>query len=333
MNTSLYRLVSLFIAGTVAMAAAAAPAQEAATQPAAGAPSSVTVAVLDFESSLPGNKELGKQISDTLTALLSGEPGITIVERSRLASILSEQELNATGLVDPQQAVRIGQLVGARLLVTGRAFSVDRSVFITVKIIGTETTLVDGMLVKGAVGADVGDLTIELGEKLPARVREAAPRLLPPPPQPDPLEALKKRLADRRLPVVQIAVNEQHFGQSRVPDPAVDAELRRMLTQCGFTVIDATEIDPAKAGVEVIIKGEAFSEFGARIGNLVSCTARAEINVVDRITGKTILSDRTTTRAADLSEQIAAKTALQQAGREIALKILTHYADSAPVRE
>jgi TolB-like protein len=315
----------------LAVATAGAQAQQPATAPAL-APS-VTVAILDFDSSLPGGAESGKQISETLTAMLAGQEGITIVERSAIAQVLKEQELNATGLVDPQQAVRIGKLVGARILVTGRVFAVDKSVFITAKIIGTETTLVDGMLVKGRAGGDLGDLTMELAEKLPARVRDVAPRLLPAPAGSDPLDALRQRLAGKQLPVVQIAVDERHVGQAQVPDPPVDAELRRLLTQCGFTVIDTAEVDPGKAGVQVVIKGEAISEFAARIGNLVSCTARAEITLVDRQTGKTLLADRATTRAADLSENIAAKTALQQAGHEMALKILTHYADNAPPKQ
>src|SRR5690606_25893171 len=137
-------------------------AQQPATQPAQAtaqpAQDSITVAVLDFDSSLPGNADSGKQVSETLTALLAGQPGITTVERSAIAQVLKEQELNATGLVDPQQTVRVGKLVGARILVTGRVFAVDRSVFITAKIIGTETTLVDGLLVKGRAGGDLGEL-------------------------------------------------------------------------------------------------------------------------------------------------------------------------------
>lgn len=325
-------IIPLFFAALMGVALPRAFSQQPATQPVATAQSTVTVAILDFDSSLPGGGERGKDISDTLTAMLTGQEGLNVVERSALSRVLQEQELNASGLVDSQQAVRIGKLVGARILVTGRVFAVDKSVFITAKIIGTETTLVDGMLVKGLAGEDLGDLTMQLAETLPARIREVAPRLLPAEPGPDPLVALKERLAHKQLPIVQIMIDERHIGPTRVPDPAVDAELRHMLVACGFTVIDTSEINPDKAGVEVVIKGEAISEFGARISNLVSCTARAEINVVDLATGKTILSDRTTTRAADLSENIAAKTALQQAGHEMALKILTHYADNAPAK-
>ena len=69
-------------------------------------------------------------------------------------------------------------------------------------------------------------------------------------------------------------------------DPAVDTELQQMLTQCGFTVIEGDETQQVEAGVTVVISGEAFSEYAARIGNLVSCVARVEIKVADRKTAK-----------------------------------------------
>src|SRR5689334_17065353 len=80
-------------------------AADPTTKPAAkDAP--ISVAILEFEAKDPGNPDLGKQISETLTAVLSGEPGITLVERATLARTLQEQELNLTGLVDTDKAVK-----------------------------------------------------------------------------------------------------------------------------------------------------------------------------------------------------------------------------------
>jgi len=53
------------------------------------------------------------------------------------------------------------------------------------------------------------------------------------------------------------------------------------------------------AKVEVLVASEAFNEFAARIGNIVSCSAWAEINLVARDSGPIVLSDRTTTRRWD----------------------------------
>ena len=61
------------------------------------------------------------------------------------------------------------------------------------------------------------------------------------------------------------------------------------------------------------ITGEAFSEFGARRGNLVSATARVEIKATRRDGGVLLAVDRQRGVAVDLSENVAAKEALQNA--------------------
>jgi predicted hydrocarbon binding protein len=51
---------------------------------------------------------------------------------------------------------------------------------------------------------------------------------------------------------------------------------------------------------------------------------------LDRRTVQVQLADRTTQRAVDLSENIAAKTALQKAGRELGIKLLKHFDEHLP---
>jgi len=296
--------------------------------------SGVGVAILDFEANTPGNPDLGKQIGEVLTATLGGEPGYRLVERATLTRVLQEQELNLSGVISSQDATRVGKLVGARILVTGKAFALDKQVFITAKLIGTETSLVDGAIVKGPREADTAELIMQLSEKISARLREAGPRLLPEDEAvTDPLPALKARLAGRKLPKLAIHVPEQHVARQPAAgvDPAVETELRHVLAGAGFTIIDGTERELDKAGVDLAITGEAFSEFNARIAtNLISCSARVEIKVTNRDTNAMVLADRVTTRGVDLAENLAAKTALQKGGRELAIRLLQHFADTLP---
>jgi len=307
-----------------AVHAQSAPATEPATQSVG-----LSVAILDFSADVPGSDNLGKQIGETLTATLSDQPGFILVDRATLARTLEEHELNLTGLVDASKAIQVGKLVGAKILVTGKAFSLDKSVFITAKIIGTETSLVDGIVVKGKEGDDMGDLLMQLSDKLGDRIRTAGPRLIASEDPIDPLPKLKKELAGRKLPVIELDINE-HVGPVPVIDPPVDTELRKMLTDCGFTVIDSAEVNPSKAGVEIIIKGEAISEFAGRIGSLTSSNGRVELKVVNYADGKTIYVDRITARAVDLSDQIAGKTALQKGAHALGTKIIEHFAQILP---
>jgi hypothetical protein len=98
-----------------------------------------------------------------------------------------------------------------------------------------------------------------------------------------------------------------------------------MLTDCGFTVIEGDEKDWTRENVDVLISGEAFSESATKIGNIVSCSGRIELKVVNRKDGKLLLAKSATARAADLSEQMAAKTALQKAAHGLCLQMLEYF--------
>lgn len=325
------------------------PEVSGAAQGAASRPVTLTVAVLDFAADTPGEPELGKQIAEALTVMLSGEAGFRLVDRSLLTRTLQEHELNLSGVVETDQAVKIGRIVGARLLVVGKAFPMGKQIFITAKLIGTETSLVDGVIVKGPLDSDMGERIVELAQKVAARLREAGPKLVAEDEAgADPLPALKAKLAGATKPTVAVIIPERHMSRvAPVPDPAVETEIKRLLIECGFTIKDVRQneladfarsigkSDPAAwprelAGVDVVVVGQAFSEFAARIGNLVSCAGRVEVNVIGRATGEIELAERTTERGVDLSENIAGKNALQKAGRVVGLRILEHFCDRLP---
>jgi hypothetical protein len=305
-------------------------ARAQATQPAAST-SPLTVGVLNFDSSTAADKELGKQIGDALTAHLSGEDGLRLVERAVLTRALSELELNQSGVIDSQNATKIGKLVGAKLLVTGKAFPLDKQLYLTAKVIGTETSLVESVMVKSPLQSDIGDAVAKLAKQVADKVRDVGPRLVAGDDEAaDPMPALVKRLKGRKLPVIAVRIPEHHTASpsSSTPrvDPAVETEVKMLLKEAGFTVVEGDDKELARAGVEVVLNGEAFSEFAARIGNLVSCAARIEVKLTPLAGGEVKFVDRETTKAADLSEGTAAKTALQKGGRTLALRLLEHFA-------
>ncbi|HEX4056414.1 MAG TPA: CsgG/HfaB family protein [Tepidisphaeraceae bacterium] len=322
--------------GVATALAVIAEADQPQTKPTSANPPGLTVAILDFETDTPGAPDLGSQISETLSATLSGEPGFTLVDRAEISKVLSEHSMNLSGLMNPNDAIKVGKLVGAKILVTGRAFALDKQVFITAKLISTETSLVQGVLVRGDKDADLASLVLSLSDKVAAKLRETGPQLVAADDtMTDPLPALKERLSKLKLPKVTVQVTERHIAALLAVriDPAVDTELQQMLTQCGFTVIDGDETQQVEAGVSVVISGEGFSEYAARIGNLVSCIGRVEIKVTDRKTGEVLFSDRQTARAVDLAENTAGKTALQKAAHALGIRILSHFADTLPPNE
>jgi len=338
-------LVLFLFCGPVLAAEKAVPAEKPAAK--------IAVAVLDFEAQMPGNPTLGADLAAVLTAVLSSEPNLILVEREALRKVLAEHELNLTGLVSAEQAVKIGRICGAKILVTGKAFPLGKDLMVTAKIIGTETTLVEGVLVRGKGDADIGDLSMQLATKVAERLRESGPKLIAQEGDaPDPMIELKKKLADRKLPTVAIVLTEEHRARIiiLIIDPAVETELKVLMNQGGITVKDveenkladwATKAAKGNAdtwpksleGVDYVITGQGFSEFAARIGNLYSCAARAEINVISRKDGKIVFADRETTRAVDLAEDIAGKKALQQAGHALGLRLIEYFAQNLPAAE
>ena len=263
-------------------------------------------------------RDLGKQIATLVNANLSAEPNLILVERAELDKALGEQELGLSGTVTPESAAKVGQLTGAKVLVTGRVFKTDTELFIVAKIIGTETSRVYGELVKGGVNAPISDLSESLAKKIAADVTQKGDTLVAKvETREDRIAKLKKELDGKKLPVVSVKIAEQHFGQ-HVIDPAAQTELSLILQQCGFTLAD----DNSTNRPAIEITGEAFSEFGMSKGNLKSCRARIEIKARDVASGNIISVDRQTSVAVDIAEHVAAKTALQNGADELSERLL-----------
>ena len=84
---------------------------------------------------------------------------------------------------------------------------------------------------------------------------------------------------------------------------------------------DSGAVSSSALTADIIITGEGISEFAGRVAGLVSCKARLEVQAVKRNGKEVVAAERTTRTVVDLSEVIAAKTALQAAGHELAIKL------------
>lgn len=288
-----------------------------AVQLQAGSTDILTVAVFDFESRDDGMREAGRNAAAVIGANLSADPRIITVERAELEKILGEQELGLSGTVSPETAAKVGHLTGAKVLVTGRVFRADKELLMVAKIIGTETSRVYGELVKGGAQAPISDLSTELAKKIAATVAAKGDTLVAKlETRAERIARIKAKLKGKKLPSVSVKVGERHFGQP-VIDPAAETELGLILQECGFTLVD----DKSKERPDVEITGDAFSAFGLRKGNLISCKARVELKAQKR-SGEIMAVERQTSVAADIAEQPAAKLALQEAATQLAERLV-----------
>jgi TolB-like protein len=257
---------------------------------------------------------------DLLFARLAAKEDLFLVDRADMKKTLDELELNLSGAVKPAEATRIGQLTGAKLLVTGSVIPVDRRLVLVAKIIGTETSRVVAASAEGKSSDELGPLVDRLAEQVAEAVQKNADKLVArAAPVADRIAALNQKLKKAARPVVMVQISERHVGTARI-DPAAQTEVTKFCTETGFEAIDPDE--GLKARADVFITGEGISEFAARTGNLVSVKARVEIKAVDRKTGKVLAIDRQTAVVVDLTEQLAGKAALQEAAAAVAERML-----------
>ncbi|NBV24877.1 MAG: curli assembly protein CsgG [Proteobacteria bacterium] len=276
----------------------------------------LTVAVFNFEATDEGLRDVGPKIAVLLNALLSAEGDLITLERAELEKALGEQELGLSGTVKAETAAKVGQLTGAKVLVTGRVFKAGNETLAVAKIISTETSRVYGEIARGNASASLSDLATELAGKIAKTITTKGDTLVAKVVTRDErLAALKKALPAGKRPTVLVRIPEVHFGTPAV-DPAAETEIGLILRECGFTLVD----DKSKTKPDFEILGEAFSERGPRRGNLQTCKARVELKIRNVATG-TLIVDRQTSVMVDISEHIAAKTALQNAGAELAERI------------
>lgn len=124
----------------------------------------------------------------------------------------------------------------------------------------------------------------------------------------------------------------------RPPDPAGETEIIKKFLEFGFEMVDAKQYeklkseksyadafdDPklaaqiaAKYGADIIIVGEAFSEYAVGVNNMVSCKARVEAKAIMTNNARVLVTEGLHGAGLDVSEVIAGKTALKNAGAKV----------------
>lgn len=152
----------------------------------------------------------------------------------------------------------------------------------------------------------------------------------------DTLELTIERANDPRVVVV---IPEEHI-EREIPDPAAETEIIRKLKEAGFRLVDQEQVEKARDSEEarraasgeedayeelaarfdadLMVIGEAFSEFNEEYEGMTSCRARVEIRVVRADTGEILTAHGIHASGADVTESTASKKALQEAGSEMA---------------
>src|SRR6185437_6709333 len=103
------------------------------------------VAVIDFSDLEGRSSDLGKYVAEQLTVdLVMVRHDFSVLDRGNLRKILAEHKLTSTGLVDPDNAKKLGQFAGVDAIILGTVTPKKQNVAVTAKIITTDTAEIVG---------------------------------------------------------------------------------------------------------------------------------------------------------------------------------------------
>ena len=272
-----------------------------------------TAAVLNFEARArqASNDKVGKSMSELLFVRLLESGCVDLVERAELDKALDELHLSAVGMTSQDSQVKLGQLIGAKILITGSIFEAGKKCYAVAKIIGTETSRVKGCSVSGT--GDYLELVPALAEKVQAVLENDAAKLLP-------RKATVFSIADSLAAVkgngrkVYIEVKEDI--QQSVPDPASEIALKKTLLALDFQIVNV------RNEADFAIVCEAVASNAGQYHKFSSAQARVELSVYQVKGEKLLATGARKETVAGATYIIAAKDAINQATLVLAGKVL-----------
>ena len=162
------------------------------------------ITVLDFTDLQGGATELGRYVAEQLTVdLVMSKHSFAVLDRANLKRIMDEHQLTASGLIDPENAKRLGKFAGVDAMIFGNIALVGSTVKVVVKIITTDSAeIVGGAKTEFKSDENIQKLlvhaaTLETKSNAVA-VKNEAPKP-PPPPKPKPFGDLQARVESFRL--------------------------------------------------------------------------------------------------------------------------------------
>ncbi|HTX72333.1 MAG TPA: CsgG/HfaB family protein [Rectinemataceae bacterium] len=114
-------------------------------------------------------------LSDMLTTDIAASGAVTVVEREQLATVLKEQELQLSGVVQESDAVRMGMILAATRIVYGSFVVSDGKMSIDARLVDTESAAVLGAVRAEGPAGDVLLLERKIASGLMGALGVASP--------------------------------------------------------------------------------------------------------------------------------------------------------------
>ena len=271
------------------------------------------VAVLPFESRgrLAELDQAGKSVSELISVHLLESGVANLVERAELDKALNELHLSAVGLVSPESQLKLGRLIGAKILITGSLFETAGKKYAVAKLIGTETSRVLGCSVSGK--GDYPEFAPELAAKIVALLQKDSEKLLP---KKTTFFSAADRLAEVKGKQRRVFLKVDEDPGLAVPDPASEIELKKLLLALGFQVVEQ------RSEAEFAILCEALASNAGQFQKFSSAAARVELSVFRVENNELLAAGASKETVAGATYIIAAKDAIGQATLRLAADLL-----------
>jgi hypothetical protein len=266
-------------------------------------------------------RTLAQNIVSLITVNLSSDARFVVVERNELDKVLAEQALGISGNITSDTAAKIGQLTGAKILVTGREFNAGgpNGLVVIVNVIGAETGRVFSKTGQGST-SNLVDLISNLSRQITQTILEQSTNFIAgtPASHEERIAEIIEKIKGGQRPTVSVKINEQMPDDS-TPHQTAEMEFGLLFQKAGFTVVD----EKSDRRADVIITGDAIFAERPRVGKrFIGGHAILEIKAQQRATGKILSLERQEGVAVDNSEEMAAKQALQNATDDLAERLL-----------
>jgi hypothetical protein len=282
-------------------------------------PSTLTVAVYDFKGEADA-ASFGSKVTSLVTADLAAETNLVMLERADLDKVLNEQAFGISAMVSSDDAAKIGQITGVKVLVAGQVIKTEGDHLIVVaSIIGTETGRYFAVKAEGAA-ENLPGLTVDLSHRIAQTIILQTTNLVTPASESheDRVRRIVKSIAGTNRPSVSINITQNNGLGGNWRDDVTESELGILFLKAGFTVVD--ENSDQKADVQIV--GTSSTEAGLPRGGLLTGRATVAVKIQARRTGEIIGFDNQESTATDIGGSAAAKTALFMAADELAERIL-----------
>lgn len=133
---------------------------------------SLIIGVMPFEAHGVG-EGVAQAVVNLLRTQITSKSSVRLVDRTKMAQILEEQNFQYSSRADPATAIRLGRVMGARKMISGNVSKVGTSMTIYTQMVDVETGMVDGNCNVVCQQCDDQDLIEAVARLKPALVADS----------------------------------------------------------------------------------------------------------------------------------------------------------------